>query len=178
MYCATDPSLVTRVAFLAATETPFFRRITTACSISPLASVKACLQSIIGAPVFSRRSFTCVAEIFTVVAPIIKIPSIKIPGRDVACYVSSSYLIVCRSRQEAFASNVPTENLTRAGRPARVRFPLGIIAGSFDDNCLGSNAKPLHGGFPSGFFPHPDRLQPLTRSLKPVKHLHQSACSR
>src|SRR5579872_6491217 len=38
--------------------------------MSPLASVKACLQSIIGAPVFSRRSFTCVAEIFTVVVPI------------------------------------------------------------------------------------------------------------
>src|SRR5215467_10655625 len=44
--------------------------MTTACSMSPLASVNACLQSIIGAPVFSRRSFTCAAEIFTVVAPI------------------------------------------------------------------------------------------------------------
>jgi hypothetical protein len=29
------------------------------------------LQSIIGAPVFSRRSFTCVAEIFAVVVLII-----------------------------------------------------------------------------------------------------------
>src|SRR5579863_7895217 len=70
MYCATDPSLVTRVAFFAATDTPFLRRITTACSRSPLASVSACLQSIMGAPVFSRRSFTCAAEIFTVVVPI------------------------------------------------------------------------------------------------------------
>src|SRR5882724_11809692 len=67
MYCATEPSLVTRVAFLAATETPFLRRTTTAASRSPLASVSACLQSIIGAPVFSRSSFTCAAEIFTVV---------------------------------------------------------------------------------------------------------------
>src|SRR5262244_4009444 len=66
MYSATEPSLVTRVAFLAATETPFLRRTTTAASRSPLASVRACLQSIIGAPVFSRSSFTCVAEIFTV----------------------------------------------------------------------------------------------------------------
>src|SRR5437667_6951881 len=56
-----------RVAFFAATETPFLRSTTTACSKSPLASVSACLQSIIGAPVFSRRSFTCAAEIFTVV---------------------------------------------------------------------------------------------------------------
>src|SRR6185312_6314022 len=70
MYCATAPSLVTRVAFLAATETPFLRSRTTACSRSPLASLRACLQSIIGAPVFSRSSFTCAAEIFTVVVPI------------------------------------------------------------------------------------------------------------
>src|SRR5215470_8608727 len=78
MYSATAPSLATRVAFLAATETPFLRRMMTACSMSPLASVRACLQSIIGAPVFSRRSFTCVAEIFTVVAPIIPLYSTSI----------------------------------------------------------------------------------------------------
>src|SRR5579872_5143018 len=40
--------------------------------MSPLASFRACLQSIIGAPVFSRSSFTCAAEIFTVVVPIAK----------------------------------------------------------------------------------------------------------
>src|SRR5882757_4445538 len=97
MECPTDPSLVTRVAFLAATETPFLRRITTACSRSPLASVKACLQSIIGAPVFSRRSFTCAAEMFTVVVPI----SIKI----------LRLLLFDASQQ----------TLTRAGRPARVK---------------------------------------------------------
>src|SRR5215471_14356621 len=68
MYSATEPSLVTRVAFFAATETPFLRRTTTAASRSPLASVRACLQSIMGAPVFSRSSLTCAAEIFTVVA--------------------------------------------------------------------------------------------------------------
>src|SRR5678809_404688 len=34
-----------------------------ACSISPLDSVSAFLQSIIPAPVFSRRSLTCCAEI-------------------------------------------------------------------------------------------------------------------
>ena len=55
-----------RVAFLAATETPRLRSTTTACSMSPLASVRAFLQSIMGAPVFSRSSFTCAAEIFTV----------------------------------------------------------------------------------------------------------------
>src|SRR5580704_14711687 len=74
MLLVTEPSLVTRVAFFAATETPFLRRITTACSISPLASVRACLQSIIGAPVFSRRSFTCAAEMFAIVVLIAEIP--------------------------------------------------------------------------------------------------------
>src|SRR5580765_1004049 len=84
MYSATDPSLVTRVAFLAATETPFLRRTTTAASKSPLASVRACLQSIMGAPVFSRSSLTCAAEIFTVVALILaEIPSYKLrPAPD------------------------------------------------------------------------------------------------
>src|SRR5258708_2804117 len=38
-----------------------------ACSRSPLASVSACLQSIIGAPVLSRRSLTWAAEIFAIV---------------------------------------------------------------------------------------------------------------
>src|SRR5438876_8579736 len=42
-----------------------------AASISPLDSVSACLQSIIGAPVFSRSSFTCAAEIFIVIVPMI-----------------------------------------------------------------------------------------------------------
>src|SRR5258708_11302554 len=117
MYCATDPSLVTRVAFLAATETPFLRRITTACSMSPLASVRACLQSIIGAPVFSRRSFTCVAEIFTVVVPIKTKPFPKILRRDVACYVFSDHE---RRRMRRLQLDAVLQTLTRAGRPARV----------------------------------------------------------
>ena len=61
------PSLVARVAFLAAVATPFLRRMTMAASTSPLASVRAFLQSIMGALVFSRSSFTCAAVMFTVV---------------------------------------------------------------------------------------------------------------
>src|SRR5712691_3285491 len=101
MYWATDPSLVTLAAFFAATEAPFLRRITTACSMSPLASVRACLQSIIGAPVFSRRSFTCVAEIFTVVVPILK-----------------SFLRL----------DAALQTWTRARRPARVQFTRVLLA--------------------------------------------------
>src|SRR5438270_4389014 len=62
MYCATEPSLVSRVAFFCATAAPRLRRITTAFSASPLASVRAFLQSIIGAPVRSRSSLTLAAE--------------------------------------------------------------------------------------------------------------------
>src|ERR1700738_1449234 len=67
MYWPTDPSLVARAAFLAATDTPFLRRRTIASSNLPLATVKACLQSIIGAPVLSRSSLTWAAEIFAIV---------------------------------------------------------------------------------------------------------------
>src|ERR1051326_1007923 len=80
MYSATERSLVTRVAFFAATETPFLRRTTTACSKSPLASVRACLQSIIGAPVFSRSSFTCAAEMFAIVV-LIPITSLRLHNK-------------------------------------------------------------------------------------------------
>src|SRR3990170_3979453 len=52
------PSLVSRTAFFAAMACPFCLRISRALSISPPASDNALLQSIIPAPVFSRRSFT------------------------------------------------------------------------------------------------------------------------
>src|SRR4029077_250056 len=57
--------------FLAATDTPFLRSSTTASSKFPLASVSACLQSIIGAPVLSRSSLTWAAEIFAIVVLIV-----------------------------------------------------------------------------------------------------------
>src|SRR5262249_52428441 len=51
---------------LPAIATPFLRRMITACSMSPLASTRAFLQSPNGAPVLSRSSFTIFASIFTV----------------------------------------------------------------------------------------------------------------
>src|SRR3984957_20694190 len=62
-----EPSLAARAAFFIATDTPFLRNTMIACSRSPLASVRAALQSIMGAPVFSRRSLTCAAEMFAIV---------------------------------------------------------------------------------------------------------------
>src|SRR6185437_2202994 len=67
-----EPSLVTRAAFFCALAAPVLRRMMTAFSMSPPASVRAFLQSIMGAPVRSRSSLTCAAVmLFTVVVLII-----------------------------------------------------------------------------------------------------------
>src|SRR5436190_2406377 len=55
------PSAAIREAFFWAEARPFFRRTTMAASISPFDSVRAFLQSIMPAPVFSRSSFTSFA---------------------------------------------------------------------------------------------------------------------
>src|SRR5262249_52630145 len=57
------PSAVSRAPFLSATSLPRLRRISTAFSMSPPASVRAALQSIIGWLVRSRRALTAAAEI-------------------------------------------------------------------------------------------------------------------
>src|ERR1700756_4489890 len=76
MYCATEPSLVTRVAFFCATAAPRLRRITTAFSASPLASVRAFLQSIMGAPVRSRSSLTLAAEMLVCLLSLVSMVAI------------------------------------------------------------------------------------------------------
>src|SRR5262245_44909855 len=59
----TRPSAATRPALVAALERPFLRNQSTACSMSPLVSVRAVLQSIMPAPVLSRSCLTWPAEI-------------------------------------------------------------------------------------------------------------------
>lgn len=54
----TVPSLVARPAFLATAASPRVRSTSTAFSISPSASARAFLHSIMPAPVISRSSFT------------------------------------------------------------------------------------------------------------------------
>ena len=61
--CPIRPSAATRPAFLAALDRPFLRSQSTAASMSPLVSPSAALQSIMPAPVLSRRSFTIEAVI-------------------------------------------------------------------------------------------------------------------
>src|SRR5439155_26269135 len=59
----TFPSGVSRSARFAAPAIPFSRSRRTAASMSPFVSCSARLQSIIGAPVWSRSSLTRAAEI-------------------------------------------------------------------------------------------------------------------
>src|SRR5262249_490626 len=58
---AISPSAVTRPPFLAAFDKPFLRSQSWAAVMSPADSVSAALQSIMPAPVDSRRSFTIAA---------------------------------------------------------------------------------------------------------------------
>lgn len=66
---ATAPSLVSRPAFLAALARPFLRRTSTAASMSPSASTRAFLHSIIGESVISRSCLTIAAVIWAIVVP-------------------------------------------------------------------------------------------------------------
>ena len=66
---ATRPSAATRPDFLAALVMPFLRSQSTAASTSPDVSLRAFLQSIMPAPVFSRRSFTIAAETVAMGSP-------------------------------------------------------------------------------------------------------------
>src|SRR5437762_11139720 len=76
------PSAATRPAFFAAFERPFLRSQSTAVSTSPLVSLRACLQSIMPAPVLSRRSFTIAAVIAVIVRIPMKIPPDGAPAAD------------------------------------------------------------------------------------------------
>src|SRR5499427_2229595 len=60
------PSAATRPAFLAALDKPFLRSQSTAASRLPPVSLRAALQSIIPAPVWSRSSFTRLALTFAI----------------------------------------------------------------------------------------------------------------
>ena len=68
----TSPSAATRPDFFAAAARPFLRSQSIACSTSPPVSPSAFLQSIMPAPVFSRRSFTRAA----VISAILLTPSV------------------------------------------------------------------------------------------------------
>src|SRR6202165_231064 len=63
-----SPSAATRPAFFAALDRPFLRSQSIAACMSPAFSDSACLQSIMPAPVVSRRSLTIAAVIVAIVA--------------------------------------------------------------------------------------------------------------
>src|SRR5919202_1371556 len=65
------PSFAERPAFFAASARPFSRRILRAASMSPPASVRAFLQSIMPAPVESLSALTSLALISAICVPIL-----------------------------------------------------------------------------------------------------------
>ena len=66
-FAIAAPSEDSLSALLAATFCPFFLKISIAVSVSPLASTKAFLQSIIPAPEIFLRLFTSDAVIFIII---------------------------------------------------------------------------------------------------------------
>src|SRR6516225_4850344 len=76
----TSPLPAVRVARLVTSLAPLRRRISTAASRSPLASVRAFLQSIIPAPVCSRSRFTSAAEIFAMLWFLVRLWSRLVVG--------------------------------------------------------------------------------------------------
>ena len=62
-YVSQTPSAAIRLAFFSAAARPFLRKNSIASSKLPLVYVRAFLQSIIPAPVFSLKSFTMLAVI-------------------------------------------------------------------------------------------------------------------
>src|SRR5689334_5329660 len=79
---------------------PFLRSQIRASSISPLELERAFLQSIMGAPLRSRSSFTCAAVIFVVLVLIFLFPS--------GCFLQS-----CRFAPHRLAAN-PARDLSSA----------------------------------------------------------------
>ena len=81
---ATAPSLVSRPAFLAALARPFLRRTSTAASISPSASTRAFLHSIMGESVISRSCLTIAAVICAMIGSFLE------PGTIAKLFYSAS----------------------------------------------------------------------------------------
>src|ERR1700724_2794560 len=157
MQLAPAPSLVTRLAFLPATDIPFLRSKTTACSRSPLASVRACLQSIIGAPVLSRSSFTCAAEIFTVDVLIDKFPVSCFQFQIIATTKNYPAARNGKPKTRNYLTNVDPRRTTRAGL-----FPSGAKArisetpyGSANNLMTSCNDRFSTSGFQPAEHPRP-----------------------
>src|SRR5260370_34491216 len=105
---------------------PRLRRITMACSTSPFDSVSAFLQSIMGAPVLSRSSRTCVAEM--------------LPGFGLGSGVPGVVLIIADLSKECLLNAPPggarrIYETTRAGTNTRVNLALDSRAGPGDSTA-------------------------------------------
>src|ERR1700691_3001204 len=97
MYVPTAPSLVERAAFFCAEAMPRLRSTTNASSMSPLASCRAFRQSPMGAPDFSRSSFTNLASIFSLTVVISRFPA---DGQPFSLFCFIRICAACRAAKE------------------------------------------------------------------------------
>ena len=109
---AISPSPVARPALLAAAASPFLRRTFSASARSPFVSARALLHSIMPTPVFSRSSFTKLAEI-TITSPLCRFRQ-KAPARP---KTAPRLPMSSCAAQSAVGSSVATASATSA--PAR-----------------------------------------------------------
>src|SRR5437867_1782231 len=97
---------------------PFSRRIRTAASMSPFASCRARLQSIIGAPVWSRSSLTSAAEISAIGAHLLgdrSLCGLLLTGRNLLVVAFRSGLLLLGRRTVLRSSEVRRCRLLLAG---------------------------------------------------------------
>ena len=109
----TRPSAATRPLFLAALARPFLRSQSIAASISPSVSLSAFLQSIMPAPVFSRRSLTSPAVMVAMNVPLSLLSRVRL----------EPYAAAMNSRACSF-------HLSRAMRPLNLRSASSFSASS------------------------------------------------
>src|SRR5262245_32914583 len=110
-----SPSAATRPAFLAALARPLALSQSTAASMSPPVSPSAALQSIMPAPVLSRRSFTMVAVIVAIVASAVTLCRPKAPASASGW---ASCRRPCRAKGSRVAALLPLAR-ARIGLPRR-----------------------------------------------------------
>src|ERR1700761_4729610 len=130
----TSPSAATRPDFFAAAESPFLRSQSIAASRSPAVSFSARLQSIMPAPVFSRRSLTRAA----VISAISTLPNI-LQSNAGALAPGKPQVLRKRCAGHLPATDAPIFldkplSLTRQGRSGAGLF----LGGGFRGDFLGS----------------------------------------
>ena len=138
---ATTPSAVTREAALPALLPSLTRRISSARTMSPSASVRAFLHSIIGASVFARRS----APILAVIAAIETLLNLKLEpekkglNQPLASRVARTQAASLTSTNSSEPATASTTSLTALFLPSRT---ASAITRAYSATALAESSLP------------------------------------